>query len=54
MKRQTIDKRNLIKLVNHHRKYCDGENCDISLILVLEMAERSGIHFTKNQRRYFL
>lgn len=48
-----IYKKNLIKLVSHHRIYCLGEDCNVSLILVLEMAQKLGIKFTDEEKRLF-
>lgn len=49
-----IRKQNLINLVKHHRKTCDGESCNISLYLILELAEKAGMKFTKKEREYFI
>lgn len=54
MLRKAIHKTNLIELANHHRKYCEGENCNISLFLLLEMAERAGLEFTPEERKSFI
>ena len=45
---------NLIELAKHHRKFCEGENCNISLILLLEMAGKIGIHFTDKEKELFI
>jgi len=49
-----IMKKNVIALVKHHKKHCDGEHCKISLWLLKEMAERSGIKFTECQVKLFI
>jgi hypothetical protein len=49
-----IEKRNLIELVKHHKKNCDGENCNISLFMILQIAERAGLKFTKKEKMYFI
>jgi hypothetical protein len=54
MLRTSVHKINLIELAKHHRKYCEGENCNISLYLLLEMAERAGIKFTPEERKLFI
>lgn len=45
---------NIIKLAKHHKKYCDGENCDISLILLMEMTKELGVKFTDKERELFI
>ena len=45
---------NVIQLAKHHRKYCEGEDCVISLYLLREMAEKLGIKFTEKERGLFL
>lgn len=47
-------KKNVIWLAKHHRKYCEGENCNISLYLLLEMAEKAGCKFAKKQKEIFV
>ena len=49
-----ILKSNIIKLVKHHRKYCEGENCNISLWMLLEVAKASGLKFTKKEEELFI
>jgi hypothetical protein len=45
---------NVIQLAKHHKKYCEGENCVISLYLLREMAEKLGIKFSEKEKRLFL
>jgi hypothetical protein len=45
---------NAINLARHHRKHCEGENCNISLILLMEMAKESGVKFTDEEIKEFL
>jgi hypothetical protein len=45
---------NVIQLAKHHKKYCGGENCVISLYLLREMAEKLGIKFSEKEKRLFL
>ena len=45
---------NVIQLAKHHRKYCEGEDCVISLYLLREMAEKLGIKFTEKEKDLFL
>ena len=47
-------KANLIALANHHRKFCEGEECNISLILLLQMAEKYGITFSEEEKEMFI
>lgn len=47
-------KLNLIELAKHHRKFCEGEDCNISLILLLTMAERLGIIFSEEEKELFV
>ncbi len=42
-------KRNTIWLANQHREDCCGEECNISLLLLMEMAETEGIKYTKKE-----
>lgn len=49
-----IMKKNTLALAKHHRKHCSGEHCKISLWLLKEMAEKSGIKFTQHQIKEFL
>jgi hypothetical protein len=43
-----------IQLAKHHRKYCEGEDCVISLYLLREMTEKLGIKFTEKEKELFL
>ena len=51
---EDIYKFNVIQLAKHHRKYCEGENCVISLYLLREMAGKLGIKFTEKEKELFL
>lgn len=46
-------KKNVIAIAKHHRRFCEGENCAVSLIVLLDMAERYGITFTKKEKEVF-
>jgi hypothetical protein len=48
-----ILKENLIGLVKHHKEHCDGPDCSISLFRVLTVAEKSGLKFTEEEKKYF-
>lgn len=43
-----------IELAKHHRKYCEGEQCNISLLWLRKMAENSGVVFTDKELKEFL
>jgi len=44
-----ILKDNIIKLAKHHKANCNRENCEISLLSLLTVAERAGIKFTTEE-----
>lgn len=52
--REIILKFNLIELVKHHRRFCEGKKCNISLYLLLEMAEELGLEFTDKEKELFI
>lgn len=43
-----------LKLVEHHKRHCDGETCHISLGSIREMAEAAGAQFTEADYREFM
>ena len=43
-------KMNTIRLVNRHKLDCHRVECNISLFLLVEMAEKAGVEFTKEER----
>ena len=43
-----------LRLSKHHRKHCTGENCNISLILLMQMAEKCGAKFTSKEFKEFI
>ena len=47
-------KMNLIHVVEHHKKYCEGVDCNISLFFLRLMAEKSGIKFTQKEKSMFI
>jgi hypothetical protein len=49
-----IEKENLLNVVKHHKKHCDGPDCNISLHWLLTIAERAGIVFTAEERSNFV
>lgn len=48
-----IEKENLLKVVKHHKKYCEGEDCNISLHWLFTVAKRAGLKFTEKERSEF-
>jgi len=54
MKKETVLKKNTIALARHHKKYCEGEKCTISLILLMELLRLSGIKLTKQEVEEFI
>lgn len=51
---QKVYKRNSLALARHHKKTCFGEECDISLFMLLYMATDAGVKFTEKEAREFL
>lgn len=47
-------KLNTLALAKHHRKYCEGENCTISLHVLMMMANNAGVVFSKEEEKEFL
>ena len=47
-------KRNTIELAKHHKKYCEGEFCTISLWSLKVMAEKAGVRFTREEIKLFI
>lgn len=45
---------NIIQLARHHRKTCEGEDCNISLHLLYTTAKKAGVKFSKKETEYFL
>ena len=44
---------NILNLIRHHKKNCDG-NCGASLIILREMAKDCGVKFTKKEDMEFI
>ncbi len=51
---QEIYKNNVIQLAEDHKINCNHSNCNVSLILLLEMAQRTGIKFTEDEMGIFI
>lgn len=48
-----IIKDSMIRLVEEHKDKCNG-HCNISLILIAEFLEKSGIELTDEERKIFV
>lgn len=46
-------KLNTLELAKHHRKNCEGEDCNISLNVLRMMAEECGVKFTDKEKEEF-
>ena len=44
---------NLINIAKHHRKHCEGQYCNVSLLLLLEMTERLNVKFSDEEKKLF-
>lgn len=51
---QEILKANVLRIAADHRDKCSGEDCNISLSLLREVAEKAGLRFTYDETRLFL
>jgi len=52
---EDVLRENAIKLVNHHKKYCKGKNCDISLFLLRELLRgKYKIELTEEEEKIFV
>ena len=47
-------KQNVIELVVGHKKHCNHSDCNVSLILLLEMAQKVGIKFNDEEMKIFI
>ena len=47
-------KEQFIKIARHHRKYCEGETCDISLYYLRRALSQLGIGLTVDEGREFI
>lgn len=45
---------NTLEIAKHHRKYCEGEDCVISLNALRMMAEECGVKFTNKEKDMFI
>lgn len=46
-------KENCIRLAVHHKKYCVGSHCDISLITLLILLRKANIKLSVEEMEYF-
>ena len=47
-------KHNTLELAKHHKRTCDGELCNISLLTLRLMAEECGVKFTNEEKKVFI
>ena len=47
-------KQNAIRLARHHRKCCEGAECNISLWLIAELLMKAGIELTDDEKKEFI
>ena len=47
-------KKYLIELVKHHKKHCNIKDCDISLIVLMLMANDLGLELSQEERKWFI
>lgn len=53
-KRTIADKMNILALAKSHKKYCIDSECNVNLILLRIMAEKTGVVFTKEETEVFI
>ena len=51
---EKVYKQNIIQLAQDHKRVCNHSNCNVSLLLLLEMAEKVGIKFTNEEIKIFV
>ena len=49
-----VYKLNTLEIAKHHREFCEGEDCNISLIILMQMAENLGVSFTEKEKELFI
>lgn len=47
-------KENAIRLAEHHKKHCEGPDCNISLYLLRRALELAGIKLDAAEKRLFM
>ena len=45
---------NCLAIASHHKRHCEGEDCVVSLLLLMQMAESLGVKFTSKQMEKFI
>lgn len=50
----TVLKENVIAIAKHHRKHCDGTDCNCSLYFLRKLLEKAGITLTDTEKREFM
>ena len=53
IKEEDILKENIIRLVKEHKDHCHTPDCGISLMYVRRLAEKAGLKFTEEEKKYF-
>lgn len=48
-----VIKENAIKLAEHHKTHCIGQECDISLYLLRRALELAGIVIFEHEKKHF-
>lgn len=51
---QQVYKKNTLWLARQHKADCCGEKCNISLLVLMEIAQKAGVKFTKKEMEVFL
>jgi hypothetical protein len=51
---EQVVKENAIRLAEHHKKHCDGADCNISLYMVRRLLEMAGIELSDEEKKIFL
>jgi hypothetical protein len=54
MDQKEILKRNAILLADEHRKHCEGETCEISLLMLATLLSRAGIELEQGEFKHFV
>ena len=51
--REDVYKFTALRLARQHKKECTGEDCNISLYMLMEMAQKAGVKFTDKEMEFF-
>lgn len=47
-------KQNAIRMVQHHKKHCDGPTCNITVFGIYELLDAAGIEVTDEEIHHFV